>query len=177
MTDGIANMSLHSLGQMALISARLNDSELIYAASSKFVKQHLGTNMFGYGWNVGSTFQMDGSLVFPAALTEMLVYSRPGIIEFLPALPDKLPKGSVTGMLCRGRIEIKYLQWDMSRGTVNVVLTSAVTQTITVKLPKEIDSIKVTKGGGGLAKSPLGKKYWKLSLPANDTVTLAIALK
>ncbi len=177
MTEGLANMSLHSLGQMALISARLNNSELIYAAASKFVRQHLGTNLFGYGWQVGGTFQMDGTLIFPAALTEMLVYSRPGIVEFLPALPEKLPKGSVTGMLCRGRIEIESLQWDMKTGTVYAILRSAIAQKITVKLPKEIDSIKITKGSSGLSKSPLGAKYWKVSLPADESVTLAIALK
>ena len=36
----------------------------------------------------------------PAALAEMAVYSRPGIIEFLPAMPDFLAKGKLCGACC-----------------------------------------------------------------------------
>ena len=38
---------------------------------------------------------------FPAIIMEMLAYSRPGVIEVLPALPPSLVKGSINGMLAR----------------------------------------------------------------------------
>ena len=34
-------------------------------------------------------------------MIEMLAYSRPGVIEVLPALPPSLVKGSINGMLLR----------------------------------------------------------------------------
>ena len=34
-------------------------------------------------------------------MMEMLLYSRPGVIEVLPALPPTLLKGSINGMLAR----------------------------------------------------------------------------
>ena len=34
-------------------------------------------------------------------MMEMLAYSRPGVIELLPALPPSLLKGSINGMLAR----------------------------------------------------------------------------
>jgi hypothetical protein len=32
-------------------------------------------------------------------MAEMLAYSRPGVIEVLPALPEMLGKGAINGML------------------------------------------------------------------------------
>jgi hypothetical protein len=106
-----------------------------------------------------------------------LVNSQPELLEFFLDTFEKLPKGKVTGISCDNGIEIKELQWDMATGVVNAILTSAETQKITLRYPKEIDSIKVTKGGGGLGKSPLGAKYWQLSMPAGDTITLNVALR
>jgi len=39
----------------------------------------------------------------PAVLMEMLVYSEPGLIEFLPVFPqDKFGRGTLRGLLARG---------------------------------------------------------------------------
>ena len=44
-------------------------------------------------------FQIDANLGTPAAITEMLVYSRPGHVELLPALPAAwAASGSVSGL-------------------------------------------------------------------------------
>ncbi len=62
--------------------------------------------------NHRSLFNMDISGGMPAVIIKMLVASDPGRIQLLPALPAAWPSGTIEGVLCRGAIEIKSLQWD-----------------------------------------------------------------
>ena len=55
------------------------------------------------------------ALSLPRLLMEMLVFSRPGHIELLPAWPEGYPDGSVTGVLVRGGHRLDMV-W--SRGEV-----------------------------------------------------------
>jgi alpha-L-fucosidase 2 len=56
-------------------------------------------------------FQIDANLGAPTAMLEMLLYSRPGVIEFLPALPKAwADSGQVTGIGARGGFEVD-LAW------------------------------------------------------------------
>jgi alpha-L-fucosidase 2 len=56
-------------------------------------------------------FQIDANLGAPTAMLEMLLYSRPGVIEFLPALPKAwTDSGQVTGIGARGGFEVD-LAW------------------------------------------------------------------
>jgi alpha-L-fucosidase 2 len=68
--------------------------------------------------------QLDGSVTTPGFIAEMLLQSQWQELHLLPALPDKWPSGSVTGLVARGGHQVD-LKWDRGK------LVSA-----TITLPK-----------------------------------------
>jgi alpha-L-fucosidase 2 len=77
---------------------------------------------------------------------EMLAYSRPGIIEVLPAVPPTLSKGSIEGMLARTFARIDKLAWDMDAQSVHLKITSFRTQEVILIARYGIESISASSG-------------------------------
>jgi alpha-L-fucosidase 2 len=64
-----------------------------------------------------SVFQIDANFGTPSAMLEMLLYSRPGLIELLPATPSAWSaSGSVTGVPARGAFTVD-ITWNAGRVT------------------------------------------------------------
>ena len=60
-------------------------------------------------------FQIDANYGTPTAMLEMLMYSRPGLIELLPALPKAwAASGSVTGLGARGGFQVDF-SWKQGK--------------------------------------------------------------
>ncbi len=104
--------------------ARFLDSERVYKLIEMMFRP-VTTSKTGYGAGGGSyanlfcahpPFQIDGNLGAPAGIIEMLMQSHLNRIDILPALPSKLPEGSISGVCARGGFELSF-SW--SEGKLN----------------------------------------------------------
>jgi hypothetical protein len=106
---------------------------------------------------------------------EMVLYSRPGVIEVLPALPPSLLKGSINGMLARTFARVNNLVWDMEARTVDITITSLRKQDITLIARYGIEEISAPAGvlAASLQK---GKANCELHLPQNQPVNIHLKI-
>jgi hypothetical protein len=111
----------------------------------------------------------------PALIMEMLAYSRPGVIEVLPALPPSLVKGSISGMLARTFTRLDKLAWDMEARTVDVTVTSVKTQELTLVARHGIEAI-TAPADALTAKPQPGAANCDLHLPGGKSVEIHLKL-
>ncbi|WP_410670259.1 glycosyl hydrolase family 95 catalytic domain-containing protein [Amycolatopsis sp. cmx-4-68] len=108
--------------------ARLKDAERAYQLLLTVLRPSVangnGTaaNFFDmYSQGSYTIFQIDANLGAPAAMLEMLVYSRPGVLELLPALPSAWSgSGRVSGIGARGGFEVD-VSWREGKVTHAVI--------------------------------------------------------
>ncbi len=116
--------------------ARLKDADRAYQLLLTVLRPSVangnGTapNFFDmYSQGSYTIFQIDANLGAPAAMVEMLVYSRPGVLELLPALPAAWAgSGRVTGIGARGGFEVD-LAWRAGKVTEAVIRSVGGTRT------------------------------------------------
>lgn len=134
---GFMSFGLVQLGQAA---ASLGEAELAFQTLIPLVNRYWYHNLASTH-NYKELFNMDISGGMPAVIIKMLVDSQPGRIRLLPALPKAWPSGTIEGVLCRGQIEIKRLEWD--DGSVKITLISAKDQNVNVVIPGETRRIEM----------------------------------
>jgi alpha-L-fucosidase 2 len=103
------------------VYARLGDGdtalrELEILAKSQYMLGNLST-LVGTGYPV---MQMETSSGVSAAILEMLLYSEPGMIKLLPALPRAWPEGYIKGLRARSGFEVD-IYWKNGRLTQAVI--------------------------------------------------------
>ncbi len=140
---GRGNGSAHGLAHTALIAARLKKSDLVYGNLLFLMRNNYLYNSLVTSHNPGVIYNTDALHSIPAVILEMLVFSKPGVIEFLPALSEKLPKGSVSGVLCRTQAKVENLKWDMVGKNMKAKVSSRKKQNILFQLRKAITEAKV----------------------------------
>ena len=104
------SFGLVQLGQAA---TSLGEAEIAYECLQHLVNRFWLSNMASMH-NAKELFNMDISGGQPAVIIKMLVASDPGKIKLLPAVPKQWDTGKIEGVLCRGQVEVKSLEWDTS---------------------------------------------------------------
>ncbi|WP_323189256.1 glycoside hydrolase N-terminal domain-containing protein [Kitasatospora sp. NBC_00240] len=108
----------------ALCWAHLKHADKAYLCVMNVLKPSVGAangsavNLFDmYSLGGRTVFQIDANFGTPVAMLDMLVQSRPGRVELLPALPDAwAASGSVTGIGVRGGLTVD-LGWSSGQVT------------------------------------------------------------
>jgi hypothetical protein len=118
-------------------------------------------------------YNLDATFSMPAILTEMLVYSQPGLLELLPALPqDKFTRGTLRGVLARGGIVVEQLHWNKTLGQVDVTLRSQRAQSVKLRFGVDLRFVDATDPKDQKMVTPDKPGQWIIDLPAGRSVSL-----
>lgn len=167
---GVMAFGIVQLGQTA---TSLGDGETAYECVDWLANKFWGPHMVS--WHDPGIFNIDGSGGMPAVLIKMLLYSQPGRIDLLPALPSKWRSGRVQGLPCRGQVLLKSLGWDGK--TVTATLRSARAQHISITVPRDIERFDVKTGKASIAAAQAAQQRARsVSLPAQQDVTVEIRM-
>jgi hypothetical protein len=77
----------------------------------------------------------------PGILLEMAVYSAPGVVEFLPAMPASLGRGGIDGIWLYTWAKLESMDWDEKGFTAT--LTSNQAQTLMLRCRKPMKAFRV----------------------------------
>jgi hypothetical protein len=159
----------------ALVGARLKDNVIVDIQLRQLMEQGYISSALRSSREPYATPVPDAHGGIPATVMEMLLYSRPGVIEVLPALPQTLVKGSINGMLARTFARIDKLAWDMQTRTAELTVTSVRKQDITLIVRYGIETITAP---AGVLAAPLkrGTANCDLHLPEGKPVTIRLKL-
>ncbi|MDR3245484.1 MAG: glycoside hydrolase family 95 protein, partial [Prevotellaceae bacterium] len=125
-----------------LAAAHTGNARQTEYAVNILAKDFWATGMASYH-DPGITFNMDISGGFPYLVSQSLVYSEPGYLKLLPALPAAWKEGSIEGLLLRGNIILQKLSW--TENSVEITLLAANSGTIKIESGGKTKSVKVIK--------------------------------
>ena len=134
--------SAHGIIHRAFTAIRLKDREeleqnLGQLIGHGFVRRNLSTAHFPYR---GQFPDLQGAM--PAMLLEMCVCSEPGLVEFLPTMPETFRnQGEIRGIWLYTWAKLDFLSWN--EDGLTACITSDRDQTLRLRLPRAASSILV----------------------------------
>lgn len=110
-SDGGGEQSSFGRVQCGVAAAYLGMAEEAYGRLQVMaVKQSMTPSLITSHEPNGGILNTDGNRGIPQIANTMLLSSRPGRIDLLPALPKSWPSGKVTGLPARGGFEVD-MEW------------------------------------------------------------------
>ncbi|MFD3768521.1 MULTISPECIES: glycosyl hydrolase family 95 catalytic domain-containing protein [Paenibacillus] len=149
---GLKEQSGWSLAHMANNYARMGEGDLALECLDILGRSCVMNNLMtlhndwrGMGIGVDMDWapvQLDANMGWTAAVQEMLLFSVPGELYLLPALPTRWIRGSVGPLLARGGVQCE-LSWDREEQMVDVTLrTCSGRQAVRLILPDMVARIQ-----------------------------------
>jgi hypothetical protein len=168
-------LAAHGRCHRALAGARLKDCFMVDTELRQLLEQGYVAPTLRCSHDPWAVPMPDAQGGILTIIMEMLLYSRPGVIEILPALPPTLIKGSINGMLARTFARIDKLAWDMGARTVELAVTSFREQDIALIARYGIEEITAS---AGVLSAPLNQETanCNLHLPQGKPVTVHLNL-
>ncbi len=172
---GLTSQTGWSMAHMANIYARLGMGDRALECMEILSRSSTGPNLFTYhndwramglslgGWFAHPPFQIDANFGITAAVLEMLVFSKPGLLKLLPALPAKWAEGTVTGINGRGGITVD-MAWSTKSGSLNAVIMSRCDQQVLLRLPDWVGTVNADVAGAFERDEEHGDGHWRVSL-------------
>jgi hypothetical protein len=171
---GLGNNSAHGLMHVSFVAARLKNTHLMWRMLSTFAQLPFVNTSFITCHNPGPRiYNLDATFSMPAVLTEMLVYSEPGLIELLPALPqNKFRRGTLRGLLARGGIVVEELHWNNTLGYVNVILRSKEDQSVNLRFGIDLRFVNTVDPKDSKLLTREKSDQWRIDFRAAKPVRL-----
>lgn len=168
-------LAAHGRLHRALVGARLKDCYMVDTELRQLIEQGYVAATLRCSHDPYANYIPDAQGGIPTIMMEMLAYSRPGVIEVLPALPETLVTGSMDGMLLRTFARLDKLKWNMDTRTVDLTVTSFRKQDVTLVARYGIEEINASAGA---LTAPLkrGAANCDLHLPEGKAVTIRLKL-
>ncbi|CAH1219590.1 hypothetical protein PAECIP111891_04933 [Paenibacillus allorhizoplanae] len=130
---GLNDQTGWSFAHMANHYARMGEGDLALecldllsrsCVTNNFFTLHNDWRKMGIGLDMDwAPFQIDANMGWSAAVQEMMLFSLPGKIYILPALPTRWRKGKVGPLLTRGAVEVT-VSWNQDVDSVQLELIS-----------------------------------------------------
>jgi alpha-L-fucosidase 2 len=168
-------LAAHGRCHRALVGARLKDSYLVDSELRQLIEEGYVGPTLQCSHDPYSSVMPDAQGGIPTIMMEMLAYSRPGVMEVLPALPPSLVKGAMNGMLLHAFARLDKLAWDMDARTVDLTVTSLKKQDITLIARHGIEAITAPSGVLAAALRP-GAATCDLHLPEGKPVEIRLKI-
>lgn len=151
--------SAHGIIHRAFSAIRLKDMEetaqnLTQLICHGFVRCNLSTAHFPYR---GQFPDLQGAM--PALLLEMCVFSRPGVVEFLPAMPDSFPCGKIEGIWLYTWAKLISMEWDESG--IKAELVSLRSQELELRCPQKTVSFEINSKALPMEKASVAYAFQK----------------
>ncbi len=108
-----ADEMAYGLAQLGIAAAHLGLREEAFGALSRLAARYFRPSLVPTH-NRDAIFNVDVAGALPALVAAMLVRSRPGRVDLLPALPREWPRGEVAGLVARGPVRVVRLSWSPS---------------------------------------------------------------